>query len=102
MLEVIKRTNCTVIENQETGEWFLTLCGGGMDLSQDIALAYHILENGIPYELCQSVYMQERLSICESDWEVLRKAMVKSLKLYEGRVKEKIEKWNKKIEVGLK
>ena len=46
ILRVVKETNLTLVEEEATGELFLTLCGGGMDLSQDIALAYYILAEG--------------------------------------------------------
>lgn len=91
--EVIKRTNCTVMENGETGRWFLTLCGGGMDLSQDIALAYHILETWIPFDLCMNVCTQKDLSVGGKNWEILKKAMQKSLKSYQGSVEYKLKEW---------
>ena len=82
VLEVVKRTNCTVMCNTETDEFFLVLCGGGMDLSQDIALSYHILERWIPYDLAVSVCTQKDLSLHGKDWEVLKKAMQESLQHY--------------------
>lgn len=94
--KVIKHTNCTVMENTETGEWFLTLCGGGMDLSQDIALAYHLLERWIPYDLAREVCTQKELSVGGKNWNVLKKAMLESLKLYRDRAEEKIKLWGAK------
>jgi hypothetical protein len=91
--EVIKRTDCTVVENDETGEWFLTLCGGGMDLSQDIALAYFILERRIPFDLVLSVCTQKELSLNGKDWAILKKAMNESLNLYLSRIHGKLKEW---------
>jgi hypothetical protein len=99
ILAVVKHTNCTVIENEDTGEWFLTLCGGGMNLSQDIALAYHFLETWIPYELAINVSTQAGLSIGGKQWEVLRKAMKESLDLYAARARERASRWEKKKKV---
>ena len=51
VIEVCRETNCTVMYNDEEDSYYLALTGGGMDLSQDIALAYNILETWIPLEL---------------------------------------------------
>jgi hypothetical protein len=93
ILEVLKRTNCTVIEDEDTGEWFLSLTGGGMDLSQDIALAYHILEKWIPFDLCVSVCTQPGLSIGGKDWGVLKAAMQESLERMKGQAERALERW---------
>ena len=93
VLEVVKRTNCTVMRNTETDEFFLVLCGGGMNLSQDIALAYHLIENWIPFDLATSVCTQEGLSVGGKDWTVLKKAMQKSLALYKDRADEYGKRW---------
>lgn len=67
ILSVVKNTNCTLVEDNEDGELFLTLCGGGMDLSQDIALAYYLLAEGpynmIPVDVLRSMCLQPELSI---------------------------------------
>ena len=63
ILKVVKNTNCSVMENEDSGEWFLVLCGGGMDLSQDIALSYVILENWIPESLITQTCKQRDFSI---------------------------------------
>lgn len=91
--EVVDRTCCTVMENSGTGEWFLALCGGGMDLSQDIALAYHLLETWISFELAINVCTQKDLSIRGKDWDVLRKAVIDSFKSYKGNAEGKLEEW---------
>ena len=93
VLEVVKRTNCSVMHNTESDEYFLVLCGGGMDLSQDIALAYHILERWIPYELAINVCTQKDLSVSGADWGILKRAMQESLKLYAGRAQEYLKRW---------
>lgn len=91
--KVCDKTNCTLMENTESGEFFLTLCGGGMDLSQDIALAYHILERWIPYELCINVCTQKNLSVGGKDWNVLNRAMRQSLKHYKLTAASKLKEW---------
>ena len=63
ILKVVKNTNCTVMRNNETEEYCLVLCGGGMDLSQDIALAYIYAQGWIPHSLIQEVSTQYGLSV---------------------------------------
>jgi len=93
ILEVVEKTNCTVIENEETGEWFLAICGGGMDLSQDIALAYHILEKWVPFELAMQVCTQKNLSLSGKNWERMRDAVVASLKKDRDNAEFRIKQW---------
>lgn len=93
VLEVIKRTNCTVMYDTESSTYYLVLTGGGMDLSQDIALAYAILEQWIPYDLAIEVSTQKGLSIGGEYWEVLKTAMHASLTLYADRAKEQAKRW---------
>ena len=63
ILQIIKETCLTVMENQDTGECFLVLCGGGMDLSQSIAYAYLLAGERIPDELVFEVCTQPCLSV---------------------------------------
>jgi len=69
ILKVVKETNCTILQNSETNEYFLALCGGGMDLSQDIAYAYLILETQIPFDLLTQVISQKEFSIGKEQWQ---------------------------------
>ena len=95
ILEVVEKTNCTVMYNSESEEYFLALTGGGMDLSQDIALAYHILEKWIPYDLAINVCTQKGLSVGGKNWERLRKAMIDSLKNCRDQADRKLKEWEK-------
>lgn len=66
--EIHNRTNTTVVRNKENKSYYLALTGAGMDLSQDIALAYIIAENGVPYELALDTYATKPLSIPPEDF----------------------------------
>lgn len=92
--EVVKRTNCSVMYNRESDEYVLVLCGGGMDLSQDIAFAYSLASFRIPFDLCMEVCEQKELSIRGEDWELLKKAMQKSLKGYMLGAEETLKRWS--------
>jgi len=54
-IQVASETNCVLVQNTKTDEWFLTLTGGGMDLSPSIAYAYMICQKWLPNELLQEL-----------------------------------------------
>jgi len=47
---------------KETDKYFLALCGGGMDLSQNIGLAYLLTDGRIPYALAIQISTQPNLN----------------------------------------
>jgi hypothetical protein len=82
--DVCTNTACTVLERQYrdgegTGEFFLALCGGGMDLSQDIALAYLLAGEPIPAALAAEVSTQYGLSKYGKDWRRVMRECKRSL-----------------------
>lgn len=97
ILKVVKETNCTVFENEDTGEWFLTLCGGGMDLSQDIAYAYQILETWIPQDLLRNVCKQPLLSLGREKYKRLSKGIIKQLKMEAERNLTRAKEWEESL-----
>ena len=92
ILKIIKETCLTVFENNETGECFLVLCGGGMDLSQSIAYAYLLAGQRIPDELVFEVCTQPCLSLGEKEYIQVMGACKYELKgIYQralGRIKQ--------------
>ncbi len=61
------------MENEDTGKYFLVLCGGGMDLSQSIAYAYLLAGQRIPDELAFEVCTQPCLSVSKKEYlQVMR------------------------------
>lgn len=80
----IENTNLTIMYNNETNSHFLVLTGGGMDLSQDIALAYFYCQRWIPGELLRNVSIQKGLSVSGENWELLREEMIYQSKFMEN------------------
>jgi len=84
ILRVVTETNCTLVEDNDSGELFLTLCGGGMDLSQDIALAYYLLGDGpynmIPVDVLRSMCLQPGLSIGLREFVKVTKQGIREIK----------------------
>ena len=95
ILKVVQNTCLTIMENNETGEYFLVLCGGGMDLSQSIALAYIYAETWMPNDLISSVCTQPCLSVSKSEYNILSKQIVRQLKMESARFKHKSKEWLK-------
>lgn len=109
ILAVVSETNLTVMENTETDEFFLVLTGGGMDLSQDIALAYLLCGEQIPVEVAIRVSTQYGLSKSGENWFKLMNACVESLESYAKnctyaahQAKEAITDAKKKLELDKK
>lgn len=80
IIEVCTKTNCTVVKDNETEDYFLALSGGGMDLSQDIALAYLMTDGWIPTALAVNVCTQPCLSVGRKQWLKIMRAIKKQLR----------------------
>ena len=93
ILKVSLKTNCCVLLNTDTNEYFLSLTGCGMDLSQDIALSYLWLEKWIPFELMRNVCTQKALSISKEEFKELKKAILEQAESYKGLMDRVINDW---------
>jgi hypothetical protein len=93
VLKIVNGTNCTILENTETKEYFLALCGGGMNLSQDIAYAYFIAERWIPTDLLNEVAIQPCLSLGKKKYKILAREIIRQLRHNELRLKQKRKEW---------
>jgi len=97
IIKVCTKTNCTVVEDIENGEYFLALSGGGMDLSQDIALSYLIIQGWIPTALAINVCTQPELSVNGKDWLKIMRAIKSRLRTEIGCYKSHTNKINQQI-----
>lgn len=91
ILKVVKNTCLTIMEKD--GEYFLALCGGGMDLSQQIGLAYILIENWIPEDLISEISKQKGLSVDGESWKLLRSKIIEQLKIYRDNKQRDLERW---------
>jgi len=96
ILKVVKTTCLTVMERE--GEYFLALCGGGIDLSQSIGLAYILIENWIPKELIGEISKQKGLSVSGEDWKLLRTKIITQLRKYAQDATERAIEWEQTSE----
>jgi len=91
ILKVVKNTCLTVMEKD--GKYYLALCGGGMDLSQQVALAYIFIEKWIPLDLLTEVSKQKGLSVGGEDWKLLRNSMIKQFKVNSDNLNSQLKSW---------
>lgn len=99
IIEVCERTNCTVAYNNDEERYYLALTGGGMDLTQDIALAYIIADGCIEWDMLRDVYIDSPISVSPKDYSKilteLKRQLVISINSYKdqlSRVNENLEK----------
>ena len=97
ILKIVRETNLTVMENPKTEEVYLVLCGGGMDLSQDIALGYLLAGARIPDELCFEVCTQPCLSVSKKNYLKIMREVRKELKNIQSRAQWRLKEINQTV-----
>ena len=98
-IEIAEKTNCVCVENQKTGEWFLALTGGGMDLSFSIAHAYMIAQKWLPIELLSELNAGwAKCNMSNKDFKKLRVICRQQIKMEISKFRELEKKWNLPIE----
>ena len=96
-IKIASETNCVAVENLETGDWFLALTGGGMDLSPSIGYAYYIAQKWLPVELLiqdlKAGWCKDSLS--SEHFEELKAVVIEQLKMEKSRIDEQLKAWDK-------
>ena len=95
ILEVALKTNCCVLYDSEEEKNYIALTGCGMDMSQDIGLAYLILERWIPEDFINKISTQKGLTQEGEDWKKLRNAIIEQSNLYKNRFERLAVDWLK-------
>ena len=93
ILEVSLKTNCCVLYNSEEEKNYIALTGCGMDMSQDIGLAYLILERWIPEDFISRISKQKGLTQGGEDWKRLRNAIIEQSEVYKNRFESLKKEW---------
>lgn len=93
ILKVALNTNCSVMYNTDDDSYYLTLTGCGMDMSQDIALSYLIIENWLPTDLLLNVCSQEGLSISKENFKILKEGIKNNVNMLENQLKRLKQDW---------
>lgn len=95
----LAQTNCMLVEEESTGDYFLVLNGGGMDLSPAIAWAYYKAQKWLPLDLLHELkagWVKDSLS--SEKFEELKALMIEQLQNQIPRTQEKYAEWNKPSE----
>ena len=92
----LAQTNCMIVQENSTDDYFLVLNGGGMDLSPAIAYAYFKAQKWLPLELLHEIksgWVKDSLSA--EKFEELKAVIVEQLNSQISRTQEKYAEWNK-------
>lgn len=92
---IASETSCICVENTKTGEWVITLTGGGMDLSPHIAYAFFLAQKWMPLDLLESLragWCKDSLS--EKQFKELKKVIKEQLRNEIVKFREKSKQWS--------
>jgi len=92
IVKICEETACTVVEDTETGDFFIALCGGGMDLSQDVAHAYVLAGERVPPALAMNVSTQYTSTCMGRTWRKVMRECRRSLLISVWHYKEHAKK----------
>ncbi|MCF8008138.1 MAG: hypothetical protein K9K32_00105 [Halanaerobiales bacterium] len=87
-------TNCIVLYNRVFGKNYLCLAAGGMDFSQDIGLAYAIMDKRIPLELAIDINTQKNLTVRGENWGLLEYKVIQALEAGKNRINQLLKEWS--------
>jgi len=88
---VCKETNCTVVLNVNEDAYYLSLTGGGMDLSQSIALAYIICDGCIDWDMLNDVYISHNLCLSKEEYKLVMTELQRQLEINIANQQRKLE-----------
>lgn len=95
-VKIASETNCICVEDNKTGEWFLTLTGGGMDLSPSIGYAFYLAQKWLPADFLindlKAGWCKDSLS--SENFEELKKVVVEQLGMEKSKIEEQMKQWN--------
>lgn len=89
--KVNEQTACCIVYDTEEEEYYLALTGGGMDLSQDIAKAYMIVQGFIEWDLLDEVYLYSPLSVSKFWYKKILREAKRQYKINRDRAITKLE-----------
>jgi len=79
IVKVCEETSCTVVYNSQEDCYYLALTGCGMNLSQDIALAYIITDGCIDWDMLDNVCISGAFSVSKGDYQIILNELERQL-----------------------
>jgi hypothetical protein len=105
ILRICEETSCTVVYNTKEDQYYLSLTGCGMDMSQSIALAYMIaysLDDEpygiIDWEMIDDVAISAPYTISEYHFNIMLKTLARQFRIRQEKDAEKLKEIEKKLE----
>lgn len=99
--KIAMETNCVVmLRTNEDGdnEFYIALTGAGMDFSQDIAAAFHIIQGYVPFNLFMEMSKQPGLTIPEESLAVIVEDTIEEFHNYTEKMNMHIEWWTEGLD----
>ena len=94
-IQILKETSCALIQNLDTDEWFICLCGCGMDFSPHIAYAFYLAQKWLPTWLLSELRPGWcRMELGEKKFKTLRNIIGQQLIREQQTIKEKRINWS--------
>ena len=90
IIKITTETNCTVVYNNQDDQYYLALTGGGMDLSQDIALAYIWAQGFIDWDMLDDIYIDSAFSVSDKNFKLILKQLQRQMKAMSGNYERKL------------
>jgi len=97
IIKVCEETSCTVVYNLQDDTYYLALTGCGMNLSQDIALAYIIADNCIDWDMLENVYVSGALSVSKDDYKIILNELERQLAISIDNQTRKLQEVTKQL-----
>ncbi|MCK4982428.1 MAG: hypothetical protein KAS17_05865 [Victivallaceae bacterium] len=79
IIKVCEDTSCTVVYNSQDDTYYLALTGCGMNLSQDIALAYIIADGCIEWGFLENISVSGAFSVSKEDYQIILNELERQL-----------------------
>lgn len=95
LIKVGLRTNCTVMHDTEEDQMYVCLTGGGMDLSQCIAMAYILLSEPIPIDFLSAVCSQRDISQYGGNFDKLKEEMLRAIGYEQKNLQQLMDEWER-------
>ena len=95
--KVCEETGCTVVYNLQDDNYYLALTGGGMDMSQSIALAYIIADGCIDWDFIENVYISGAFSVSEKDYQIILKELERQFSISISNQTQKLKEVQDKL-----
>ena len=95
-IKILKETNCSLVKNNYTNDWFICLTGCGMDLTPEIAYTYCICDKDIPHWILKALSVSYcRESLNSGQFQKLATYILQQVERDQNTFNDMMNKWIK-------